>query len=241
MKLATSYIQIIRPEIVENFQGDTEMTTNDDKRQKVYCGIVARYSGSEARWFAVMGWIPMLIAILGMLQSDIIYFGFTYDLGNALGLGSLVLSESTLMIPVYFVISMIFFAGGIEWYVLCRHCPCYEYSGKEYGKEGRFYCLANWGSPKLFKYDPSPVSTAGRLVFIAWVAFSYLFPIVYFWNRLDWVIVQLLVVGSFVMTLRQWCCSACPNFGCAFNSVPEENRERFMNELKSGAIYEEDV
>ena len=216
----------------------TDSDKDDNSRQKVYCGIVARYSGRDARWFAVMGWIPFLTAILGMMQSNISYFGFTFDIGAAFGLGSFVLSESILMIPVYFIISMIFFAGGVEWYVLCRHCPCYEYSGKEHGNEGRFYCLANWASPKLFKYDPSPVSTAGRIVFVAWVAFAYLAPILYFWNRLDWVIVQLAVVVGFMITLRQWCCSACPNFGCILNTVPEEKREEFLKLLESGEIYD---
>ena len=216
----------------------SDSETRPEHKQKMYCGIAARYSWSEARWFAVMGFIPFIIGILGMLQSDISYFGLTFDIGTLFGLEPLVLSESVIMIPIYFIVAMIFFAGGIEWYVLCRHCPCYEYSGKEHGNDGRFYCLANWGSPKLFKYDPSPVSTIGRIVFVIWVGFAYLFPVLYFWNRIDWLIVQLLIVVSFMMTLRQWCCSACPNFGCVLNTVPTEKQEEFIKLLESGDIFE---
>ncbi len=215
------------------------MSEEKGQKQAVYCGVVARYGWNDARWFAIMGWIPFLIGFIGMVQSDISYFGFSFDIGSILGLGSFILSEAILMIPVYFIIAMIFFAGGVEWYVLCRHCPCYEYSGREHGKDGRFYCLANWGSPKLFKYDPTPVSTAGRIVFVVWVSFSYLFPILYFWTRLDLVIIQLIVSGGFMMTLRKWCCSACPNFGCALNTVPEDKREAFLEKLESGEIYGE--
>lgn len=207
------------------------------EKQKVYHGVVARYHWHDARWFATIGFVPFVIAFIGMVTSSITYFGWSFDIGSFLGLGSFVLTEGMLMFPVHFILSMLFFAGGIEWYVLCRHCPCYEYSGKEHGKENRFYCLANWGSPKLFKYKPGHISRAGQATFLGFIAFFLLFPILYFLDRWEFVLFQLIVTISFVVTLRHWSCSQCPNFGCILNCVPEEKREKFLKSMEEGQIY----
>ncbi|UCE10859.1 MAG: hypothetical protein JSW61_02730 [Candidatus Thorarchaeota archaeon] len=206
--------------------------------QTVYCGIHARYHGRDARWFATISFATMLMAYIAMAGSSISYLGLTFDIGTLIGLGPFVLTESMIMIPIHFLVSMLFFAGGIEWYVLCRHCPCYEHSGKEHGNDKRFYCLANWGSPKLFKYDPSPVSRAGQAIFLIWgIGYAFLFPLIYLWDRLDWLLAYLIVTFAFLATLRHWACSSCPNFGCPLNHVPSENREEFMKKLESGEIY----
>lgn len=215
-----------------------ENQTNDKQTQSVICGIHARYSGKDTRWFAIMSSTAMIVGYIGLWGSSISYFGLSFDIGIFLGLDSFILTESIIMIPIHFIIAMLFFAGGIEWYLLCRHCPCYEYSGKEHGNEKRFYCLANWGSPKLFKYDPSPVSRIGQAVFLIWgIGFAFLFPAVYLFDRIGWLVAYLLVVGAFLVSLRHFHCSTCPNFGCPLNSVPKENREEFLEKLQSGEIY----
>lgn len=208
------------------------------EKKKSYFGIVARYHWHDTRWFATIGFAPFIIAFAGMVTSSISYFGWSFNIGSFLGLGSFVLTESMLMFPVYFIISMLFFAGGIEWYVLCRHCPCYEHSGKEHGNENRFYCLGNWGSPKLFKYKPGHISRAGQAIFLGFTSFFLLFPILYFLDRWEFVLFQLVMAVSFIVTLRHWSCSQCPNFGCILNSVPEDKKEQFLKALESGEIYE---
>ena len=209
-----------------------------DKKQKVYCGIHARYDSNDARWFATISFSVMIFAYIGMASSSISYLGWSLDIGSIIGLGSFVLTESMIMIPLHLIIAMIFF-GGVEWYVLCRHCPCYEHSGKEHGNPNKFYCLANWGSPKIFKYSPTPVSTAGRAVFLIWgIGWAFLFPLVYLWDRLDWFLGYSLVMVAFLATLRHWGCASCPNFGCALNCTPEKNREEFSKVLNDGEIYE---
>ncbi len=208
-----------------------------DEIQKTFHGVVARYHFHDARWFATLGFAPFIIAFAGMATSSISYFGWSFDLGTFLGLGPLILSEGVLMFPVYLIISMIFFAGGLEWYVLCRHCPCYEHSGRDHGNEGRFYCLANWGSPKVFKYKPGHISRAGQMTFLGFTSFFLLFPIVYFLDRWEMVLIQLVIVVSFFVTLRHWSCSHCPNFGCVLNCVDEENKRKFLEDLRDGKIY----
>jgi hypothetical protein len=204
-------------------------------KQKIHCGVVTRYDFHDARWFAAIGFAPFVIAFAGMVTSSVSYFGWSYDIG------SFVLTEAMLMFPVYFIISMVFFAGGIEWYVLCRHCPCYEFSGKEHGRDNRFYCLANWGSPKLFKYKPGHISHAGQAPFLGFTSFFLLFPIVYFIDRWEFVLFQLVMAFSFLVTLRHRGCSQCPNFGCILNCVPEEKKEQFLRALKNGEVYGLDV
>ena len=211
------------------------LDSND--KQKVYCGIHARYDSNDARWFATISFAVMILAYIGLSTSSISYTGWSFDIGALLGLGSFVLTESMIMIPLHFIIAMIFF-GCVEWYVLCRHCPCYEHSGKEHGNERRFYCLANWGSPKIFKYTPTQVSTAGRAVFLIWgIGWSFIFQLLYLWDRLDWFLGYSLVIIAFLSTLRHWGCSSCPNFGCALNCTPIKNREEFIKKLESGEIY----
>jgi hypothetical protein len=209
-----------------------------DSKQRIYCGIHARYGSKDARWFGTVSFVVMIVAYIGLWGSSISYLGLSFDIGAFLSLESFILTESMLMIPMHFIVAMIFFAGGIEWYVLCRHCPCYEHSGKEHGNEGRFYCLANWGSPKIFKYEPSPVSRAGQAVFLIWgIGFAFLFPLIYLIDRIGWALAYLLVAFAFLYTLRHFHCSTCPMFSCALNCVPEEKKEEFMEKLQSGEIY----
>jgi hypothetical protein len=208
-----------------------------EERQRIYYGVLARYHSHDARWFALFGFAPMIVGAIGMIGSSVTYFGLSFDIGSFFGLGPFVLTESMLMIPVIFIISMLFFAGGLEWYVLCRHCPCYEYSGKEHGNENRFYCLGNWGSPKLFKHKPGPISRGGQAVFILFSSFYVLSPIFYLVDRWEFVAIQLVMAISFFATLRHWACSQCPNFGCILNTVPDENRNQFLEAIARGEVY----
>lgn len=208
-----------------------------EKKEKMYFDIVARYHFHDARWFMIIGFAPMIVGAVGMIGSSVSYFGLSFDIGSFFGFGPFILTESMIMIPVIFIISMLFFAGGLEWYVLCRHCPCYEYSGKEHGNENRFYCLANWASPKWFKYKPGKISRGGQFTFLFFSGFFVLAPIFYLIDRWEFVIIQLVLAITFFATLRQWGCSHCPNFGCILNTVPEENRKKFLEAMEQGKIY----
>lgn len=208
-----------------------------EAKQKMFQRIVARYDFHDARWFAVFGFTPIIVGALGMVGSTVSYFGLSFDIGTFLGLGPFVLTESMIMIPVIFIASMLFFVGGLEWYVLCRHCPCYEYSGKDHGKENRFYCIGNWGSPKIFKYRPGRVSRGGQATFLFFSGFYVLSPIFYLIDRWELAIIQVVVAISFFVTLHHWVCSHCPNFGCILNSVPEEDRQEFLEAIERGEIY----
>ena len=203
-----------------------------EEKQIIYHGVKARYSWGDTRHFALMGFAPTIVGAVGMITSEISYFGLSFTIG------SFTLTEGMIMIPVFFLFAMLFYAGGVEWYVLCRHCPCYEYSGKEHGNEGRFYCLANWGSPKPFNYKPGHISRGGQLVFLVWTALNMFLPVLYFWNRLDYIFMQVVIVAVLLGTLRHYACSTCPNFGCILNTVQEEKREKFLAAVAAGEVYE---
>lgn len=208
-----------------------------EKKERMYFDVVARYHFHDARWFMVIGFAPIIVGAIGMIESPISYFGLSFDIGPFFGLGPFVLTESMIMIPVFFIISMLFFVGGLEWYVLCRHCPCYEHSGKEHGNENRFYCLANWASPKWFKYKPGKISKAGQATFLFFALFYTLVPIFYLLYRWEFVLIQIVMAVLFFTTIRHWTCSHCPNFGCVLNTVPEENRAKFLEAMERGEIY----
>ncbi|MFX1484236.1 MAG: hypothetical protein ACFFCP_13735 [Promethearchaeota archaeon] len=208
-----------------------------EEKQRAFHGIVARYHWNDARWFATIGFAPYVVAFAGMITSSVNYFGWSFDLGSFFGFGSFVLNEGFLMFVLYFAITMAFFGGGLEWYVLCRHCPCYEFSGKEHGNEKRFYCLGNWGSPKLYKYKPGHISRAAQATFLGFTSFFLLFPIVYYIDRWEFVLFQLVMAVTFITTIRHWACSNCPNFGCVLNCADEEAKQQFLEEVKSGEIY----
>jgi len=202
-----------------------------DNKEKMHVGVVMRYHFHDMRWFAILGFAPLIVGTIGMVGSSVSYFGLSFDIGTFLGLSSFTLTESMLMIPIIFVLSMLFFAGGLEWYVLCRHCPCYEYSGRDHGNENRFYCLGNWGSPKLFKYKPGHISRGGQATFVFFSGFYVLSPIFYLIDRWELVIIQLVMVITFFVTLHHWACSHCPNFGCILNAVTEEDRKKFLKAM----------
>jgi hypothetical protein len=208
-----------------------------EEKQNVCCDVVTRYHFHDARWFAIIGFAPLIVGAVGMIGSTVSYFGLSFDIGTFFGLSPFVLTESMLMIPIIFIASMIFFAGGLEWYVLCRHCPCYEYSGKDHNNENRFYCLGNWGSPKIFKYKPGHISRGGQATFVFFSGFYVLSPIFYLIDRWELVIIQLVIAITFFVTLHHWGCSHCPNFGCILNAVPEEKRKKFLEAMERSEIY----
>jgi hypothetical protein len=208
-----------------------------EEKQNVCCDVVTRYHFHDARWFAIIGFAPLIVGAVGMIGSTVSYFGLSFDIGTFVGLSPFILTESMLMIPIIFIVSMLFFAGGLEWYVLCRHCPCYEYSGKDHNNEKRFYCLGNWGSPKIFKYKPGRISRGGQATFLFFSGFYVLSPIFYLIDRWELVIIQLVMAITFFVTLHHWECSHCPNFGCILNAVPEENKKKFLEAMERGEIY----
>ena len=114
--------------------------------------------------------------------------------------------------------------GFVEIRVMCSHCPHYAEPGKS------LQCWANYGSPRLWKYRPGPMTTAEKFVFGAGLVLIFGYPFVFLIVGLQWFLlaVYLLVGISFYLTLRRSYCSECMNFACPLNLVDENVRAEFF-------------
>jgi hypothetical protein len=114
--------------------------------------------------------------------------------------------------------------GFVEIRVMCSHCPHYAEPGKS------LQCWANYGSPKLWKYRPGPMSITEKTVFVGGMALVWGYPLVFFPIGQQWFLlaIYLLTTASFAVTLRRSFCSHCMNFACPYNNVEEKVRQDFF-------------
>jgi len=121
---------------------------------------------------------------------------------------------------------LISFFGFIEIRVMCSHCPHYAEEGST------LRCWANYGSPKLWKYRPGPMSRTENVVFFAGLVAVFGYPISFFPVGGAWFLltVYLLVTAGFALTLKKLLCSQCMNFACPLNGVAEPVRQLFWEQ-----------
>jgi hypothetical protein len=119
------------------------------------------------------------------------------------------------------LIIIVGFFGFVEIRVLCSHCPHYAEDGKT------LKCGANYGSPKLWKYRPEPMSFWEKFTLFAGFGLVWGFPVVFMLFKLQvfTLIVYALTTAGFFTTLRTFLCSQCINFACPLNTV--KNRPDF--------------
>ena len=132
---------------------------------------------------------------------------------------------------IYLIVYVLFwglFFGVFEIRVLCSHCPYYLEE-----KQGLvLHCLANHGSPKLWKYHPEPMRLWEKLSFLAGALFFVLFPLVpqidllfTFQTDISLFYYSILAGMTFLLglhffyKLRKNVCSRCVNFSCPLNTV----------------------
>jgi hypothetical protein len=128
------------------------------------------------------------------------------------------------MVPLLIWIGvLVAFFGFIEIRVMCSHCPHYAEEGST------LRCWANYGSPKLWKYRPGPMSTAENLVFFAGLAAVFGYPLGFLVAGGLWflLVLYLLLATAFAVSLKRFLCSKCMNFACPLNGVPEPARRLF--------------
>jgi hypothetical protein len=114
--------------------------------------------------------------------------------------------------------------GFVEIRVMCSHCPHYAEPGKN------LQCWANYGSPRLWKYRPGPMSVTEKIVFEAGLVLIFGYPLVFLLLGAQWLLlaIYLLTGASFAATLRHSYCSQCMNFACPLNIVDEKVRAEFF-------------
>jgi len=122
------------------------------------------------------------------------------------------------------LIMIIGYFGFVEIRVMCSHCPHYAEEGSS------LRCWANYGSPKLWKYRPGPMTFWEKVIFFFGFALVWGYPLFFLISHFQFflLIVYLLTVTSFFMTLRTFLCSQCINFACPLNMVKNEVRRDFF-------------
>ena len=127
---------------------------------------------------------------------------------------------------ILWVIIIVGYFGFIEIRVMCSHCPHYAESGNS------LKCWANYGSPKIWKYRPSPMTTMERVVFLGGFVIVWGLPLFFLIQGLQWflLIAYVLTTAGFFMTLKTFLCTQCINFACPLNTVQDEIRSAFFEQ-----------
>lgn len=134
--------------------------------------------------------------------------------------------------PLYIIIWILMFIiyfGFVEIRVMCSHCPHYAEPNMKSLK-----CWANYGSPKLWKYRPGPMSMTEKIIFKAGAIIIFAYPIPFLILKLELLSYILLgIYGVLISTafflLKKYYCSYCINFACPLNNVDNKIREKFFS------------
>lgn len=127
------------------------------------------------------------------------------------------------LIP-WFLLILAYF-GFIEIRVMCSHCPHYAEPVVKTLK-----CWANYGSPKLWKYRPGPMSGMEKAVFYAGFLLLFLPSAVFSLLQQEFLflILYCALLAAWKRALTVFFCRKCINFACPFNCVGEEIRRCFL-------------
>ncbi|MFC1888256.1 hypothetical protein ACFL4G_00730 [Thermodesulfobacteriota bacterium] len=125
---------------------------------------------------------------------------------------------------VLWIALIVGFFGFVEIRVMCSHCPHYAEPGKS------LKCWANYGSPKLWKYRPGPMSFGEKFSFFGGFVIIWGYPIIFLLSGGQWflLLVYTLSAVGFFMTLKIFFCTQCMNFACPLNAVEEGARQGFF-------------
>jgi hypothetical protein len=146
-------------------------------------------------------------------------------------LGGVGISHANGWLLMPWIIFVVAFFGFIEIRVMCSHCPHYAESGTS------LKCWANYGSPKLWKYRPGPMTLTEKTIFFGGFAivWGYPLPFLILSKQLFLLVVYSMTTSGFFMTLINFMCSKCMNFACPLNRVDEKIRSQFFNRNPSVA------
>ena len=119
---------------------------------------------------------------------------------------------------------LLLFSVYVEVLLFCRHCPHYAEKGF------LLNCHANWAVPKIHKFDPRPMNTAERIIWLITVSVRLLYYIPFFVIGQQWLFLALttsgLIAGSW--TLQRTQCARCSHLSCPINRVPKDVRREFF-------------
>lgn len=115
--------------------------------------------------------------------------------------------------------------GFVEILVMCSHCPHYAEPGSK-----SLQCWANYGSLKLWKYNPGPMTRVEKFIFFAGLVLIAGYPLATLIYGQQWGLLVLfsITTGGMAALMRRLMCSRCMNFACPLNQVDHIVREAFF-------------
>lgn len=144
--------------------------------------------------------------------------------------GYIIFSQNPFLLIPWAIFIFSYF-GLIEIRVMCSHCPHYAEPGTNSLK-----CWANYGSPKIWKYRPGPMSIIEKTIFISGLLIIFSPPIFILSIQKSYLFLALYVVLliAWKIALRTFYCKKCINFACPFNVVDDKTRNEFFD--KNSAV-----
>lgn len=129
-----------------------------------------------------------------------------------------------LFIP--WVILILSYFGFVEIRVMCSHCPHYAEPGIKTLK-----CWANYGSLKIWKYRPGPMSLNEKILFFLGIIIIFAYPIPFFILIKNYIFLGLYIILIVFAkwALNKYFCSYCINFACPLNNVTDEIKTKFFS------------
>jgi len=165
--------------------------------------------------------------------------GFPPVIFSLIGLGIANFNTGQWWMIITYAIFTFGMLGAIEMIFLCRHCPYYAEEGKT------IICIGNYGSLKLFPYDPAPMNSFERFMMIFFVTAAF------FILPLSGMVYSLFTIGTansilfitisiiallnlvssinFIKVLFRDICSKCINFSCPLNKVSKDVVDDYLN------------
>ncbi|MBN2851241.1 MAG: hypothetical protein JXQ23_00735 [Clostridia bacterium] len=129
-----------------------------------------------------------------------------------------------LLIP--WIVFFVLYFGLIEIRVMCSHCPHYAEPETK-----TLTCWANYGSPKLWKYRPGPMSLTEKFVFFSGLVIIIMYPSLIMTISEQFILLTVFVLYAMiaVFLMHLFMCRRCMNFACPLNSVPKDVKDKFMS------------
>ncbi len=153
---------------------------------------------------------------------DLIHFLFIASPSFLLGGAGIYHINGWMLIP--WLLLIVGYFGFVEIRVMCSHCPHYAEEGNT------LKCWANYGSIKIWKYRPGPMTSWEKIIFFIGFVLVWVYPLSFLISGAQYFLltVYLLTVAGFFLTLRTFLCSQCINFACPLNTVKNDIRGDFF-------------
>ena len=132
---------------------------------------------------------------------DLIHFLLIASPSFLLGGAGIYHINGWMLIP--WLLLIVGYFGFVEIRVMCSHCPHYAEEGNT------LKCWANYGSFKIWKYRPGPMTSWEKIIFFIGFILVWGYPISFLISGVQYflLIVYLLTVAGFFLTLKTFLCS----------------------------------